>query len=60
MKLVCNCGNEYELIEDDANRWKEHIAKNGSHIDLERSGFDWSEHDEYILTCYKCGKKITW
>lgn len=55
MKIICDCGNEMDFIED-----KEVMEDDsGKYVttDFDRFRF-WSEHDVVGIVCAKCEKSI--
>ena len=59
MKIICECGNELNLLSEklcDANLYEE---DKGIYTRADISKFEfWEQHDEVGIVCVKCKKAI--
>lgn len=59
MKIICDCGNEVNLVEPNDNEDRD-ITDEGLYVVPEdHSKFDfWEQHDVVGMVCRECGRAI--
>lgn len=60
MKIICDCGNEVNLIEPKDGEYRIYNEEEGLYVIKDNtSNFDfWERHDQIGIVCNKCEKTI--
>jgi len=59
MKIICDCGNEVNLVEPNDGEERILDEEMGVYVTEDNSTFDfWQQHDIVGMVCNKCKKAI--